>query len=525
MSGKSSRTKKRTPPRNGVSPAKGAAAAGTGRPAREEQAASAPAANGGSPARATPGGALPLNAFRAPALKPPSGAFPRTPTGSLRGQPGKGASPGAASRPGAVPSAASRPAAAAGAQASSAPSVDVLSPVAGPVRGAAPSGGTAVATAPSLAPARAPFLAGDMPDEPVQVMSWNCSQVEGLEPQGLGLTYWFDAAPDGEPYPVSVRFSGRRVSGDEPTGPRDTFETVRTLPRVLPGSGRIALTTRVRDVPPGTWEVTATPVLPEAADGSRTQPSPIPMPRGSATGTSAFLPVVNVRAPGVRIGAWPALVGLGFVAALFLQWILGVQWDLPVGRILLVSLLAGLVGLVGAKVYYLQTHREEKKKALTAGMSVQGFVIAAVTVLVLAGWAADIPVGAMLDVTAPGLLLGMTIGRLGCFFGGCCVGLPTASRWGVWSSDRGVGVRRIPVQLFESAMAGTVATLTLLAVLLLDPAVDGLLFLAGLSAYTLGRQVLFPLRGIARKTANGRVITMVVTGLVLVASVVTLLVA
>lgn len=363
-----------------------------------------------------------------------------------------------------------------------------------------------------------------MPDSPVQVMSWNCSPVEGAEPHGLGLTYWFDAAPDGEPYPVSVRFTGRRVSGDEPPGPRDTFETVRTLERVLPGSGRIALTSRVRDVPPGTWDVTATPVLPKAADGSRAQPPPIPMPQGSAIGTSTFLPVANVRAPGVRIGAWPTLVGLGFVAALILQWVLGVQQDLPVGRILLVSLLAGLVGLAGAKVYYLQTHREEKTKVLTAGMSVQGFVIAAVSFLVLVGWVAGIPVGATLDVTAPGLLLGMTIGRLGCFFGGCCVGLPTASRWGIWSSDRGVGVRRIPVQLLESAMAGAVATLTLLAVVVLDPPVGGLVFLAGLSAYTFGRQILFPLRGIPRKTAQGRLVTMVVTGLVLVVSSVAVLV-
>jgi phosphatidylglycerol:prolipoprotein diacylglycerol transferase len=402
----------------------------------------------------------------------------------------------------------------------------VPSPVAAPAGGTEPGGGTAVATAPSLAPARPPFLAGDMPDGPVQVMSWNCSQVEGMEPQGLGMTYWFDAAPAGDAYPVSVRFTGRRVSGEGNGGGKTTFETVRTIQRVVPGSGRVALTSRVPELSAGTWEVTATPVVLTGADGSPAQPPPpIPMPQGSSSGATAFLPVVNVRAPGVRIGAWPALVGLGFVAAVILQWVLGVQRDLPVGRILLVSLLAGLVGLVGAKVYYLQTHRAEKKRTLTAGMSVQGFVMAAVSVLVLAGWVAGIAVGAMLDVTAPGLLLGMTIGRLGCFFGGCCVGLPTASRWGIWSSDRGVGVRRVPVQLFESAMAGTVATLTLLAVLLLDPAVDGLLFLAGLSAYTLGRQVLFPLRVVPRKTANGRVITAMVTGLVLVASVVGLLVS
>lgn len=72
-------------------------------------------------------------------------------------------------------------------------------------------------------------------------------------------------------------------------------------------------------------------------------------------------------------------------------------------------------------------------------------------------------------------------------------------------------------------MAGVVATGTLLAVVFLDPAVDGLLFLAGLSAYTFGRQLLFPLRGIPRTTAHGRTVTMVVTGLVLAGAVLVLL--
>ena len=525
MSAKSSRNKKRTPPRKGVPPSKGAGPAGNGQPAPGGQAGPGPVTDGGPAPRAAGDSAGPLNAFRAPALKPPSRTFPppRTATASPRTGPGTGPSAGAAKKSATAPPDSLRPARAPDAPAPATPTAATAPRVAAPAGALAPAGGTAVATAQPLPPGRAPFLAGDMPAGPVQVMSWNCSQVDGMEPQGLGMTYWFDAAPSGDPYPVSVRFTGRRVlSENEDAGPKDTFETVRTIQRVVPGSGRVAMTTRVPGLPAGTWEVAATPVVFKGADGAPTQPPPpVPMPRGSSTGTTAFLPVVNVRAPGVRIGAWPALVGLGFVAAMILQWVLGVQRNLPVGRVLLASLLAGLVGLVGAKVYYLQTHREEKKKTLTAGMSVQGFVIAAVSVLVLVGWAAGIPVGAMLDVTAPGLLLGMTIGRLGCFFGGCCVGLPTASRWGIWSSDRGVGVRRIPVQLFESAMAGTVATLTLLAVVLLDPAVDGMIFLAGLSAYTLGRQVLFPLRGIPRKTANGRIITLLVTGLVLLASVVT----
>lgn len=232
--------------------------------------------------------------------------------------------------------------------------------------------------------------------------------------------------------------------------------------------------------------------------------------------------MTDVRAPGVRIGAWPALVTAGWLFALAVQGLLATDRGLPVGRLLLVSVLASLIGLVGAKVYYLLTHREEKPRLLTAGMSVQGFVIGAVGSVILGSSWAAIPVGQVLDVTAPGLLVGMTIGRLGCLFGGCCVGRPTASRWGIWSSDRRVGVRRIPVQLLESGLAGLVATATLVA-LLTDPAVDGLLFLGGVAAYTFGRQLLFPLRNLPRKTRCGRRITLAVAGVVPLAVFVALL--
>jgi phosphatidylglycerol:prolipoprotein diacylglycerol transferase len=43
---------------------------------------------------------------------------------------------------------------------------------------------------------------------------------------------------------------------------------------------------------------------------------------------------------------------------------------------------------------------------------------------------------------------GVAIGRLGCFVGGCCFGIPTALPWGV---DFGDGIHRHPTQLYELA--------------------------------------------------------------------------
>ncbi|TFV91134.1 prolipoprotein diacylglyceryl transferase family protein [Blastococcus sp. CT_GayMR16] len=335
----------------------------------------------------------------------------------------------------------------------------------------------------------------------------------------MGLTYWFDAAPSGDPYSVAVRFTGRRLPATEP-GPADSFQITQTLDRVIPGSGRIALTARVPKIAPGEWRVTATPVRdqsdPGAAAGSPHGPELLPT--ATATGTTMYLPAVGVCAPGVRMGAWPTLVGLGALVAFVVQGLLAGQRGLPTGRVLLVSVIAALVGVVGAKMYYLATHRQEKAPVLRAGMSVQGFVLAALTTLVLAAWWSNIPLAPMLDASAPGLLFGMSIGRLGCLLGGCCAGRPTASRWGVWSSDRRVGVRRIPVQLMESSMAGAVATATLIAAATVNPTVDGLLLVAGLAAYILGRQLLFPLRGLPRLTSWGRRTTLTLSALVLVVS-------
>jgi phosphatidylglycerol---prolipoprotein diacylglyceryl transferase len=48
---------------------------------------------------------------------------------------------------------------------------------------------------------------------------------------------------------------------------------------------------------------------------------------------------------------------------------------------------------------------------------------------------------------APGVALGVAIGRIGCFFRGCCYGQPTSLPWGINFGD---GILRHPTQIYES---------------------------------------------------------------------------
>src|SRR5690348_10350131 len=73
----------------------------------------------------------------------------------------------------------------------------------------------------------------------------------------LAVTYWFDPDPHPGPYPVTVRFSGRRIDVKGRLSPGDRFVQDETIKEVVPGSGPISLTARVLGINPGEWAVTA----------------------------------------------------------------------------------------------------------------------------------------------------------------------------------------------------------------------------------------------------------------------------
>lgn len=331
----------------------------------------------------------------------------------------------------------------------------------------------------------------------------NCAtgMLAEAEPQGLVATYTFDTGGWTTTGPLAIAFAGTRMDGSG--APSDRFERVERMEEIGPRTGKVAITTRVEHAAPGRWRITAAPIE---------NPASHPLPRTAVVTSTQF--ALLAQGPGVRLFAWPALVGLGALVAVILQGLLAARQDLPVASLFGISLLGCLFGFFGGKVWFLVVNRRHPRTFLSSGACIQGFLLVALGVLVVGARLLGVSVGVVLDTTAPGIFLGMAVGRPGCFLTGCCVGRPTRSRWGLWSSDRRLGIRRVPVQLYEAAVALVIGAAGLVLVLGVTPPFPGAVFGAAIAAYTLARQFLFRLRSHSH-TRLGRLVVQAICGVTL----------
>jgi phosphatidylglycerol:prolipoprotein diacylglycerol transferase len=316
-------------------------------------------------------------------------------------------------------------------------------------------------------------------------------------------------------------------------GPGDTFTQEETYHDIAPGSGPVAVTAEVRGVNPGTWSVTARPVSRAVVGQSR----PAAMPEPAAPGRVPWPRRVTVQAgphstvhtastlrskvPGVIRYAYACLVVLGVLTGLAIEGVLLAAGHYPVLRPELLSVAAVAAGVIGGKAWYAAVSGGKWD-----GWCIQGFVGgAAVVVAAVAVVGPGVPKGAFLAASTPALLIGMGIGRHACFWAGCCTGRPTASRWGIWSSDRRLGCRRMPVQLYEAWTALVVGAASLGVILALGLSRSGAVGVMALAAYTLVRQGILSFRDEPRHWRYGRAVTASLAAAALIAGVVVLVVA
>ena len=350
-----------------------------------------------------------------------------------------------------------------------------------------------------------------------------------VEREVLAVTFWFDPAAHRKSDSVSIRLSGQRVGVVGSPKPGDRFEQDEKVEGVVAGSGPISVTARVFSINPGEWTVTARMLdqlnerpRPRGAKTAPTNEAVYPadwswrhwkLSKGSTTPVkTAWL--VFIRVPGVIPGFWATMSGLGIVVALAAQALVISRAHLKIENALGFSLLAIVLGLIGAKVWFVVLHWRKRR---VEGWCIQGVLVGVVVAAAIGFVGLHVPVGIALDASTPGLLFGMAIGRLGCFFGGCCAGRATRSRWGLWSVlDQRVGMRRIPTQFVESLLAFGVGLITLVAVLSRGTFGGGI-FVAGVAVYILFRQGILRLRGGVPKSARVTQLTAIAAAFVLAA--------
>ena len=366
------------------------------------------------------------------------------------------------------------------------------------------------------------------PSAPASTSSGFAALLESASKEILAVTYWFDPAPHSEPYPVTVRFSGKRLAVEGKLASGDQFVQDETIEQVIPGSGPVSVTAKVHDINPGKWAVTARLLEPprhthgpkepgKATSAGGTNPSLARLwsrwaPSAGSDEPVSTRPSPFVRVPGTFPLIWGILATLGFVIALALQFLVIAIAHLQVGPAWAVTLVGMAVGIAAAKVWFVVLHRSEHR---IEGWCIQGFITGAILAALPMLVVLHLSVGVFLDATAPGLLVAMAVGRIGCFFAGCCGGPPTASRWGVWCSDQRVGARRVPTQLLEALLALSLGLAALVAVLVHGTA-NGIFFVGGLAVYTLGRQGILRLRAEPSKKWLEVVVTAALAVLVVV---------
>ena len=140
----------------------------------------------------------------------------------------------------------------------------------------------------------------------------------------------------------------------------------------------------------------------------------------------------------LSIKMYGLLVAVGFL--------LGTSWaswqakkrDIPPELVMDIALISMVCGVLGARLFYVALNWQyfanqplEIIMIHRGGLVLYGGLIMAIAGdLIYLKWQ-NAPIWEIADIAGPTACLGQAAGRLGCFFNGCCYGLPTGSFFGV----------------------------------------------------------------------------------------------
>lgn len=220
---------------------------------------------------------------------------------------------------------------------------------------------------------------------------------------------------------------------------------------------------------------------------------------------------------GVPIRGYGVMLLLAAAAGTWLSVVRGRAIGLDADTILALATEVFLWGLVGARLFYVLEYHGQffgpgiglgETLARIVNIAAGGLVVfGALPTAAVAAWRFSarrgIPLLKLADCVAPGLLVGLAIGRIGCYLNGCCYGGPCDLPWGVrfpegtapaaeYPGPGGASMPLHPAQLYAAIDA---ALLALLAVAFTRVARrDGEVFALVLTLHPLSRMLLEVIR-------------------------------
>jgi phosphatidylglycerol:prolipoprotein diacylglycerol transferase len=192
------------------------------------------------------------------------------------------------------------------------------------------------------------------------------------------------------------------------------------------------------------------------------------------------LPIVG----SATIYTYGVLLAAAYLVGLKLAMVRAKARGLDQTRVLDLGIYIIISALIGAKLLLLITEfrtyasnpRELLSLARSGGVFYGGLIVAVVVAL----WyirRIGLPLWTTCDVFAPGIALGHVVGRLGCFFAGCCFGRATDVPWAITFTDP-----------FANANVGTPLNVPLHPTQLYEAAAEALILLVLLATESRGRR-------------------------------------
>lgn len=160
----------------------------------------------------------------------------------------------------------------------------------------------------------------------------------------------------------------------------------------------------------------------------------------------------------VSVSSFGVFLSLGFIFGVFLIWRLARAWDLDEEKILDMTLITFVGGLIGARIFFCITHINEFASSPLnfllftkyPGFSFWGGFLGGWLTMYYWARRQKIDFWQIADIAAVGFLGGLILSDLGCFLGSCGAGSQTHSFLGV--PMVGLIGKRWPVQLIEAIL-------------------------------------------------------------------------